>query len=106
MKRKFDSCYVAFNVENRKLDRPDYDENKNLFNPTICLLEENDINYIMSVIKMDDATAILDELEKWYLANHVIDNLKIFRKSTNEVTLYKNRYWKDEFSKRLFGGIQ
>ena len=28
MGRKFESCHIAFNIENRKMERPEYDENK------------------------------------------------------------------------------
>lgn len=102
---KFDSFFLCFNIENFKSYKPDYDENINKFNPMLFLIGEGKNSYIMQTLNLNECIALLDELEIWYLKNNIIDSLKIYRRSTNEVTLYKNRYWKDQFSKNLFGGI-
>ena len=100
--RNFKQHYLAYNIESFKEVEVEGDENRNIYNPTMCIKSKNETIFIMHYLNEKDSILIFKDLEKWYLKNDLVDNLQLFRKSTNETSLFKNRHSLDEQTGRYF----
>jgi hypothetical protein len=105
LKQEFNSWLLCFNIENNKLVKADYNEVQNIFNPMLCIIKDDysHRHFFMHTIGLNECVLVLDELEKWYIHNNVLNHLKIYRSSIQEITEYQHRYWKSTLMRKTWG---